>query len=405
MRESLSAMALCVLWALLAGCGGGPEPEATAEQVQAAVTGSNDFAARFYARAGDDAGNLCIFAHGLRTALAVPQAGARKQTSYEMAGVVGIPRGRDDLHEAAGVLARRLRRDEGWRSFRLRRAEAVLVRAGRTVMPDYRKLIELCYDVRLRRAGLGDPWRPVIEATNEWAGERTGGAFTSLLPPDAAPNVGMVVSAAGTVEGRWEEPFDEDLTARVPFQVAEGEPVRRLALHGRARFGRAEFDEVPLLELPYRGGRFSLVVMVPSERLGLAGLRRRLRANADALESWLAAVQPEETGVVLPVFRVESAVRAEGVLADMGLEESVTMAADFSGMVGEPGLALSVVMHRATLSVHEGGSGGEPEEPGPAPVPEMQVDFRADRPFAFLLRHVGSGVILFIGQVTDPAAG
>ncbi len=398
--------AVCLaLTCLAGGCGGGPEPEATPEQLRAAVRGNNDFAARFYARASEQGGNLCVYAYGLRTALSVLQAGASGNTAYEMAGVVGIPRGRRDLHEAAGVLARRMRHDEGRRSFRLRNAEAVLVRSGRTFLDDYRELIDLCYPVGLHRLGLGGRWGPVLEEVNEWAAERTGESLSPLAPPDVTPKVGMAVAVAGTVLARWAEPFDEDMTAEVPFARADAEPVPCLAMHGRGQFRRAEFDEASLLELPYRGGRFSLVLILPSARQGLAGVQRRLRGGAGVLETWLEALEPTEMGVVVPVFRVETDFRAEGPLRAMGLGDCVTTDADFSGMVGEPGLYLAAVLHRAALSVHQKGSGGDAARAGgPRPVPEMEAAFRAERPFAFVLRHVESGAMLFIGQLTDPGA-
>lgn len=37
--------------------------------------------------------------------------------------------------------------------------------------------------------------------------------------------------------------------------------------------------------------------------------------------------------------------------------------------------------------------------PPSGPFPEQ---FRADHPFLFVLRHVPSGIILFIGRVSDP---
>jgi len=37
--------------------------------------------------------------------------------------------------------------------------------------------------------------------------------------------------------------------------------------------------------------------------------------------------------------------------------------------------------------------------------PERPKAFTADRPFAFVIRDAGTGAVLFLGRLTDPAAG
>jgi serpin B len=36
------------------------------------------------------------------------------------------------------------------------------------------------------------------------------------------------------------------------------------------------------------------------------------------------------------------------------------------------------------------------------PVERSPIEFRADHPFMFLIRHTESGAIVFMGQITNP---
>jgi serpin B len=80
--------------------------------------------------------------------------------------------------------------------------------------------------------------------------------------------------------------------------------------------------------------------------------------------------------------------------------------ADFSGIDDTKLLYISQVVHQAVVTVDEKGTeaaaataalmaaGGMPQQP---------VIVRADRPFAFLIRDRGTGAVLFMGRLADPA--
>ena len=121
------------------------------------------------------------------------------------------------------------------------------------------------------------------------------------------------------------------------------------------------------------------------------------------LAKWLAAGRPVR--VWLPRFRVEAGSSPADALRDLGMKAAFDLqAADFSGLGGEP-VSLTRVAHRALVEVTEEGtvaaavSGIVGGLPAPVPPP---VDFRADRPFLFLIRDVKHGTVLFLGRLTTP---
>jgi serpin B len=77
--------------------------------------------------------------------------------------------------------------------------------------------------------------------------------------------------------------------------------------------------------------------------------------------------------------------------------------ADFSGITGSRDLAISQVVHQATVTVDEEGT----EAAAATGIAfyqsaERPVNLTIDRPYVFLIRDHLTGSILFAGRVTDP---
>ena len=149
----------------------------------------------------------------------------------------------------------------------------------------------------------------------------------------------------------------------------------------------------------------------------LAQRRQALRDTSyDALRteherSWMAELAPDSVAVTLPRFRLAGTFRLAEVLGSLGLRQARSAAdADFSGIDGGSGrLFLGEVIQQTFLECGEEGT-----EAAAATAAVMRASaafvraeptvFRADRPFAFALRELRTGLVLFAGRVMDPRA-
>ena len=107
-------------------------------------------------------------------------------------------------------------------------------------------------------------------------------------------------------------------------------------------------------------------------------------------------------------FDIETSTELATVLAEMGMPTAFTDAADFSGMTGEAQLMIGKVIHQANITVDEVGTEAAAAtavvmDVTSAPEPQEPVVLTIDRPFAFWLRERSTGVIVFMGRVTDPS--
>jgi len=171
----------------------------------------------------------------------------------------------------------------------------------------------------------------------------------------------------------------------------------------------AEVDGARIVELDYEGGTTSMVIVVPDERDGLAALEASL--DLARYERWTAALASREVRLSLPRFAMAAPpLPLREHLAGLGVRTAFDPErADFSGLgdARDAPFFLGDVFHRATIRVDEKGTVATAASVAVLNAvsirPEPRV-VRVEHPFLFLIRHVTTGAVLFVGRVTDPTA-
>ncbi len=237
------------------------------------------------------------------------------------------------------------------------------------------------------------------EQINGWISDQTEGLIRDLLPDGfIQPSTVLVLTDAVYFKARWERVFGKYSPVTGDFTTLDGSVVsldfmQELELGS----GRGTGHGFAAAEIPYVGGDFSMLLIVPDQGR-FTELRQRL---FDGLLPEIDAVL--ETGpfeLWLPKWQTTSELDLLDWLTDIG-------AAPGSYPRISPGVFLGGGIHAADITVDEWGTVAAAatalgfESSGP-PEPDVQV--RADKPFLYLIRHQPSGLVLFAGQVTDPTA-
>ncbi len=153
------------------------------------------------------------------------------------------------------------------------------------------------------------------------------------------------------------------------------------------------------VELPYGGGAFSMVIVVP------AGDIRGLVSGWDS-NDWsavLASLNPQEVDLVsIPRFRLAYDAFLNPVLDAMGMGVAFRPGADFTNLSPRGGeLCIDFVRQKTFIEVDEVGTrAAAVTTVGIGPTSFTGVV--ADRPFFFALRERLSGTLLFTGIIGDP---
>lgn len=245
----------------------------------------------------------------------------------------------------------------------------------------------------------GDP-EGSRDTINSWISDQTQGLIPELLPEGFIKpgNTVLVLTDAIYFKARWARVFGKYSNVEEPFMRLDGttvdtEYMRELELDDRRGVG----DGFVGAEIPYVGGDFSMLVIVPD-----AGRFNevRLALNQDLLDNIDATFTTGPFELLIPRWETSTQLDLMDWLIDSG-------AAPGSYPAISPDAFLGAGVHGADIAVDEWGTVAAAatalgfQESGP-PEPELTV--RADRPFLYLIRHRPTGLVLFAGQVTDPTS-
>ena len=374
---------------------------ATASSVEATVNAYNGFAFDLYRRYGAGDGNILFSPYSISTALSMTYEGARGLTAEEMEEVFGFL---EDPSARLPTVARIYNTLNGKdREYALHTVNALWMQQGYNVLEEYVDAITGYYGGEANVLDFVAKPEESRLTINDWVEERTSDRIKDLFPEGSIDSaVRLVLTNAIYFKGDWLYAFDEEATSVEDFHVSPSTAVEAdmMSLHGS--FNYLEADGFQLLELPYAGGDVSMLLLLPEE--GSMG-EVEARLSAEWLDEWVALMEEAEVDVYLPRFSFETKYFMAEDLAEMGMPMAFTGEADFSGMTGTRGLYIDMVIHQAFIEVNEEGTEaaaatGVSMRLTAAPPGEV---FRADRPFVFLIRDVETGLVMFMGRVSDPS--
>jgi serpin B len=363
----------------------------------------NRFAAAFADQLATADANLCVAPASVSLGLLMLLPGARGETAAELQRRL-CPANWDAERtaKAAGLLLQRLRRSK---KVDIAVANDLWLQTGTQLQPRFAAALQRDFGAGPRAIDFaGDPGAARTAINDQVAGA-THDRIKDLVPADAlTARTRLVTTNALWVLAKWRFPFDADDTYRADFRLPSGDKVRVPMMHQQWLFGYAESDGVQVLRLLCEDPDFALDVALPGPKATLmAALGVLCSPQRDQ-----ASLPATRVQIGLPGFRVESACDCLPVLRRLGIERAITDKADFSGIDGKAGLCVTAAAHKALLLVDEkgteaaaatdfAGSVGTAEAAALPPVP-----FVADHPFAFALRDLKTGLLLFVGQVVDP---
>ena len=378
---------------------GSPEvPPQIAESV-------NEFAFDFYRNVSDTDENVFFSPVSVYVAFSVLYEGARGDTAEQMLGVFGFEPDDEERHAASANMMAALNAED---------PHAVLEMANALWLADwfepYEQYLDIARKTYLATAETVDfagEGKPGVKKINDWAAEKTRGKIPSVLSYRDVNNLtAAVITNAVYFKGTWLVQFPEEDTKKGQFWKGEGDGIDADFMHVTDSFDYVDTGDAQVLRMPYEGDRLSMLAVLPRE----AGDLEKLELSAGKMSEYAGMLEPQEVLVSLPKFETRTNYDLKQDLTEMGMPDAFDEElADLSGLANlallPANLYVGKATHDAYVKVNEEGTeaaavttiviGIESETP---PIPH----FNADRPFLFAIYDEQSGLILFMGKISDP---
>lgn len=374
---------------------------------QSAIDGNTAFALDLYRELKTAPGNLFFSPYSISTCLAMTYAGARGDTEKQMGRVLHLDQDQQKIHAAFGALQRQLAEASNQKGIELSIANSLWAQKGHSFLPAFLTVAKDNYLANVNQAEFVTEAESARSEINQWVAQMTKNKIQIILPPGSLDNLTRLVLAnAIYFKGIWAKPYDKAETSTQPFHISTARQTSVPLMHHFDELRYTENSDLQGVELPYKGGELSMVVLLPRQVDGCGDLENRLTPSL--LSRSLKDMRQQRVEIFLPRFKLESSFGLNDVLATMGMPDAFSPNSDFSGMDGTKFLYISGVFHKAWGEVNEEGTEAAAATAvavaGRAiskPLPPPPV-FRADHPFVFLIRDTRSGSILFLGRLSEP---
>ena len=167
----------------------------------------------------------------------------------------------------------------------------------------------------------------------------------------------------------------------------------------------ADMDGFQMVELPYKGDRLAMQILLPDGGAPLAVIEEDLNFE-DIERHFRRKCSMEMVKLKVPKFQVKGTIPLTKHLTDLGMSEMFGRYSNFSGIDGTRDMYVSEVMHQVLIEVNEEGAEATVATVAVGKLrcdPESSVEFRVDKPFIFLVRDRLTGILLFLGRVRCPS--
>ena len=242
-----------------------------------------------------------------------------------------------------------------------------------------------------------------VGTINDWVSENTHGKIDEIID-SIDPAVMMILINAIYFNCVWDIEFNPDDTHQAYFYNEDGSSYGEVdMMYLESNFKVAITDSFKAVELPYKNGKFSMYLFLPSEESSVNQLLEKL--DGATWNTWIAGFsEMEDFKVYMPRFEFEFERSLGDDLKEMGLDIAFTDQADFSG-ISTIALYIADVIHKTYIKVNEEGT-----EAAAVTGVVMEVtsihpmnEIRLDHPFLFAITENSSRSILFAGKVAEPA--
>ena len=350
--------------------------------------------------------NLFFSPTSISLALTMTAAGAKGRTEAEMAQVLHLTGNLPQAHAAYHALLEQWNAGGKDRGYQLRVANRLWGQKGDSFLETFLALTRHEYGAEMGIVDFAHQTEAARREINSWIEKQTAEKFKNLIPEGAIDGrTSLVLTNAIYFKADWMSPFKKEATHDEDFTDTAQQKVKVPLMRQKGFFPYMEDDSLQAVELGYKGGGLTMLVLLPKKPDGLPELEKSL--SAGKIDEVRSKCKSRETILFLPKFKFDASFSLNKTLETLGMKAAFGADADFSGIDGKRDLCISDVIHKAFVDVNETGTEAaaatgvvmaRAARPNQAPP----AIFRADHPFVFMICDRRDGSVLFLGRMANP---
>jgi serpin B len=416
MKKTLSILGMCTLILLGTACSSDDDGNSIGknERKDIALTraelemvgANNEFAFDFYNQLNAHVGqhNMMVSPLSLTQAMAMLANGADGDTKAEIVKVLGF-----EGYSLEEMNAYYMNLNKGLLSVdkatKLSLSNSFWLNNQYAAIDSYKKTLQTYFDAEVQELAFDNTIYAII---NRWVEENTYGCIKNMLyEGDINNSTVMALLNATYFKGAWKDKFEEKNSFKGNFEAPDKSSFVEYMKQDNFEANVYEDAECKLIELPYGNEAFSMVVVLPNTEATLDELMQNV--DADKWQNWMEQLSLHTNVLVqLPKFtgEYEYNENLKQALMEMGVVDAFSaLDADFSQMI-EKRMFVNFIKQNSFIKVNEEGTEaaavtiytGENAASGGM----KKFEFKATRPFFYAIKEKSTGVILFMGKVTNP---
>lgn len=368
----------------------------------------SDFALDLYKHLGNQEGNLCFSPYGISASLAMAMAGGKGQTRKQMSEILRFPAEDNSIGALFSSMSSRI---DGLNS---QGSEIVISNSlwpqiGYEIRPEYHDLLKNHFRVSTNSLDFSTKPLESARSINDWVFQQTGGRIKDIVSADTLnSSTKMLIMNAISFKGQWAVKFDTSLTEKAPFFITQKRSIETSMMETTADFRHFRNSVCQGIEIPYVGNELSMCVLLPDNPDGIKVIEDEL--STTNLRAWKDQLKLSRVLLHFPKFELQQSTELSKPLVSMGMRDAFDAGlADFTGIAPASinGLYISSVIQNVRVEVNEEGTqassttASHVSDSLSAKAPEV-TSFKVDRPFIFFIKDNVSGIILFMGRMTNP---
>ncbi|MDD3626659.1 MAG: serpin family protein [bacterium] len=346
--------------------------------------------------------NTFISPASISIALSMVINGADKETYEAMHETLQFKNLKlDEINEESRLIIKELQNAD--KKVELEIANSLWLRKDQSFKKEFLDVNKKYFDATVSVEDFND--KATVKKINDWVKKSTKKKIEKIIDKIESDTIAFLINAI-YFKGTWKSEFDKDDTKEEEFLLINYNKKQHPLMFQENKFRYVETENIQAIRLPYGNDRVSMYVFLPAKDSSMKEFLKDL--NYNKYQGWIGLMAEHKVKLKLPKFKCEYDKTMNDPLKALGMTIAFNRdKANFGKMCPiPPNVFIQKVQHKTFVEVNEEGTEAAAVTSvhmGIKSAPPMDVyEMYVNRPFFFTIQDDGTGVILFMGVISDP---